>query len=429
MVMRIPLVCVCTLAWLCIGGCKLEEQLPLSPGDATVVVHAVINAAADSQFVLVEYSDDGTRIPVQESQTLFGQILPTRPISDATVELRVTPALGTCSPAEVHLFELPPDTGQGSTETGSGVYLTRDLCALHSGDVLTLTVVTPAGEVVTGQTTIPDATGIAIALVPSGPHLDTVRLRRDRDSVWVHGDNVSAAAFQIEVAAIDVRFSPFQDLSQVFLTDSLGTVIPGDLVPPFQSNPNPPLFRAGQFYTFVVAATDQNFYDFARSGSDPFTGRGFINHLEGGIGVFGSIDVRRSLVRVSGPRTDSREGVYRVTGAIDGAPVDMSLDVYLHDSDFGQGGPSFVALAEGRWAGEPIVTNARGQFDAHRVDGVFGFAATFVGGTAPDTTRYHVRGDPGPPGTPFTVETLTEGGEGVGVLFVVQEPGAVAAPR
>jgi hypothetical protein len=44
--------------------------------------------------------------------------------------------------------------------------------------------------------------------------------------------------------------------------------------------------------------TDTNYYDFVRSRSDPFTGRGFLNHLEGGIGVFGSVEAHTYYLRV-----------------------------------------------------------------------------------------------------------------------------------
>ena len=56
------------------------------------------------------------------------------------------------------------------------------------------------------------------------------------------------------------------------------------------------LIQAGAFT--AVLTVDSNYFDFVRSGSDPITGRGFLNHLEGGIGVFGSVAPYRYTLRV-----------------------------------------------------------------------------------------------------------------------------------
>ena len=47
-------------------------------------------------------------------------------------------------------------------------------------------------------------------------------------------------------------------------------------------------FVPGFDQELVLGAVDANFFDYYRSGSDPFTGTGLINHLEGGIGLFGA---------------------------------------------------------------------------------------------------------------------------------------------
>jgi hypothetical protein len=82
-------------------------------------------------------------------------------------------------------------------------------------------------------------------------------------------------------------------------TDTLGVALPGDLVNPFEGgDAGRPVFGVGREYSLTVAVTDTNYYDFVRSRSDPFTGRGFLNHLEGGIGVFGSVAAYRYVLRV-----------------------------------------------------------------------------------------------------------------------------------
>ena len=71
-----------------------------------------------------------------------------------------------------------------------------------------------------------------------------------------------------------------------------------------------------------MAALDTNYFDFTRSITNPLTGRGFINHLSGGIGVFGSIAPVTYELRVTAPQTDAREGIYRFTGNVAGSFVD-----------------------------------------------------------------------------------------------------------
>jgi hypothetical protein len=103
---------------------------------------------------------------------------------------------------------------------------------------------------------------------------------------------------------IEVRRARFQDdLQFVAVTDSLGLAIPGNVVDPFEGDSGSPVFQPGRSYVLTVALTDSNYYDFIRSRSDPLTGRGFINRLAGGIGVFGSVDQASFLVRVTDTTT------------------------------------------------------------------------------------------------------------------------------
>jgi len=81
-------------------------------------------------------------------------------------------------------------------------------------------------------------------------------------------------------------------------TDTLGLAIPADLYNPFAGDSGQNVFEVGQEYALGISVTDTNYYDFVRSRSDPFTGRGFINHLEGGVGVFGSVATYVYYLRV-----------------------------------------------------------------------------------------------------------------------------------
>jgi hypothetical protein len=76
--------------------------------------------------------------------------------------------------------------------------------------------------------------------------------------------------------------------------------------------------------------SDTNYFDFSRSSNNEFTGRGFINRLTGGMGVFGSAVSGTSRVWVVADTDDPREGLYRLTGEIGEVSIDIELRVYLH---------------------------------------------------------------------------------------------------
>ena len=126
-------------------------------------------------------------------------------------------------------------------------------------------------------------------------------------------------------------------------------------------------------YLFAFATTDTNYFDFVRSGANPFTGRGFINHLSGGIGVFGSVAPQTYEVRVSAPQTDPREGVYRISGQLTrlgGVNVDVTWDVYL--DALSQSTDGFSAFMDGTWVEGSVRTSVDGRFSD-------GFHAQFYG--------------------------------------------------
>jgi hypothetical protein len=139
--------------------------------------------------------------------------------------------------------------------------------------------------------------------------------------------------------------------------------IPGNLVDP--TGDGRTLFRAGAYYQLTVAAMDTDYYDFVRSSTNPLTGRGFINHLTGGIGVFGSEAPLTYELRVTAPQLDPREGRYHLTGVVGGAAVDVTWDVYrdplANGSTFGPG-DGFCAFVDGQWVGGAVRTSANGSF-------------------------------------------------------------------
>jgi hypothetical protein len=282
--MRLPSLPLLPLLPLCLSSCELTE-VTVAEGDPRVIVQAVLSAGADEQFVIVERSLTG-EVPATSTEDAVPPGEPRIPISGATVTL-VHEGPSACT--------VPTDT-LTQREAGSGVYVTSTFCALEPQDRVRLTVVTPDGEVITGTTTVPGARSVSVLLATDSASAvgQVLDLDRERDTIRVGIDAILARAMQLEV-----RWRDDPDEIAVFLfTDSLGVALPGDLFNPFEGDSGEPVFEVGREYSLTVAVTDTNYYDFVRSRSDPFTGRGFLNHLEGGIGVFGSVEAYTYYLRV-----------------------------------------------------------------------------------------------------------------------------------
>jgi len=150
------------------------------------------------------------------------------------------------------------------------VSLDRYNTALVAGGTYQLHVTVPDGRIVTGTTTIPNID--VPAIVPVSQTLD--RLHDTLALAWP--SRVGVRVYEVYVASSRSTFSAFVDTS---------IVLPGTA-----HNASGGLaFIAGLTHQVVVNAVDDNYYDYYRRGSDPFTGSGIINHLQGGIGVFGSV--------------------------------------------------------------------------------------------------------------------------------------------
>jgi hypothetical protein len=376
------------------AGCKLSEEVAAPPGESTVIAHMVLNTAAPVQKLLLERSEGSTsRVP----------------LTGAAVRLTHLNPDASCARPTVTLVEANDSIIWGDEREVRRTYQTRDLCALRAGDRVELRVETSRGELLTGTTTIPGASqtlvrvGATTSLAPRVLPLD-----RTRDSIHVEMTPRFARALAIEAMRkggnprYDNESSPVID----FTTDTMHATLAGSLLDPFEDEEEQTIFRAGVDYLFTFAATDTAYYDFVRSGADPFTGRGFINHLSGGIGVFGSVAPQTWEVRVTAPQKDPREGIYRVFGPLPqiapGRTVDARWDVYL---DAAAGGGDFSALTEGTWVEGPVLSSTDGTFAG-------GFHARFFGVPADplDNARtlylLDYNGQLPPRGTAFTA-TLT----------------------
>ena len=278
---RLPLLALLTLP---LSGCELTE-VTVSAGQPVVVVQAVLSARGTEQFVIVERSLTGSaQVGPTGEDIPPGE--PRLPIVGATVVLSHE-GPSSCTPATDTLAAQAP---------GSGVYVTTAFCPLSAGDRVRLRVVTPDGTVVSGTTTVPGARAVSVRLATDSATAEeqVLDLDRLRDTIRIGVDPVLARALQVEIRRRDAP-----DTIEVYLfTDTLGVALPGDLYNPFEGDSGKPVFEVGREYILAVAVTDSNYYDFVRSRSDPFTGRGFLNRLDGGIGVFGSVATYRYYLRV-----------------------------------------------------------------------------------------------------------------------------------
>ena len=368
-----------------LAGCRLTDVLVLPPGDPVVQVQAVLDPTRTLQTVLVQRSQSGE---------------PTTDVSGASVTLTDLDPRGCAAPA-VQLVE-----------TSSGVYQTTSLCPLAPGDRVELRVSTRDGAIIAGTTRIPGIRGINVragatsALFPPAE----ITMDRTRDSVRVSVDFSASDAMQIEA----VRTTTGEGATLRFVSDTSSTGIPGNLVDPFDERT---IFRAGCYYELTVAALDTNYFDFTRSITNPLTGRGFINHLSGGIGVFGSIAPVTYELRVTAPQTDPREGVYRFTGEVAGSSVDVTWDVYRDALS----ATRIRAFVDGRWVGDSVRTSANGFFTGDMFRGTM-FSSPDAG---PPTVSHVLVGTRAAPGTPFpvTVRSTTTGSVDTVTALQISGPG------
>lgn len=285
---------------LSLAACEFDERV-IGAGRSRPVVHAVL----DPSFTTATYV-------VLVERTLTGQ-LDTRsvrdpddpiasgggiPISEARVEL-VNLAGG---PTAVGIEDLATrEDGKGA-----GVYRFRnESCAplgcapnampIARGARYRLRVTLPGGtEVLEAETTVPIAQQALDTLLarPFDAERDTMRLS------WPRAERAHRYALQVQTP-----YGPYQLFSadtMITLSGGLRNVL-GDRVPL--------VFTPGFRQAVQIAAVDTNYYDYYRSGNDPFTGSGILTHVRGGTGLFGSYaPIRTSAFEVRAPQEEPIEG-------------------------------------------------------------------------------------------------------------------------
>ena len=124
---------------------------------------------------------------------------------------------------------------------------------------------------------------------------------------------------------IETPFGP-----RSFFTDSTRVRLTGEL-----RNTDvkvlPHVFFPGFPQAVTVSAVDSNYYDWYRTHNDPALGRGLVNRVQGGFGLFGSLVRLRFELRVVAPQPEPAAGVFRFNGPPEQRATTpyLSLELYV----------------------------------------------------------------------------------------------------
>jgi hypothetical protein len=232
------------------------ETTPVSPDAKTLVVHAVLDPGVQHQLIVV--------------QTTTGLVVAQRQVTGAVVTI-ATPDGRTLTAVERR--DPTAVTGGGANPTVTTIYdLDVGGAGLIPGGTYQLRVVAPDGRTVTGRTTIPNA-------VPSTTTAPTQMIDRMRDTVSLQWSRVAGArSYQVFVRSTAGSYSLFVADTSVALPGTMQVADGGDNV-----------FERGLSNQLAVIAVDENYFDYYHRTSDVFTTTGLVMHLDGGIGMFGSV--------------------------------------------------------------------------------------------------------------------------------------------
>lgn len=339
------------LGVLAFGACELDETVAAG-GEPMVVVSAIMRPDLPGQHVIVERTFTGG-VDVPDSGDIpIPPRAPRIPIEFALVTVTNLDLPGDTCGQPVEFSATPYDT---ETVAMPGIYWSSPGCpTMRPGDRLRLRVETQEGELVTGTTRVPGMREAYLAVggdsVVLGGGDSVLSFNRDRDTLRFGVDAIVGRLLQLDVR----RHGYLSDYGTKVHVDTTRFTLAGDAVNAFVSGRGNDVFLGGRSYVLTLALSDTNYFNFSRSWNNPFTGRGFINRLEGGIGVFGSAVAATSRVWVVADMDDPREGLFRVAGAITaivdgdtmGVDIDADLRVYLHRP--GATG-EVSAFLEGQW--------------------------------------------------------------------------------
>jgi hypothetical protein len=265
------------VACMAIGaaGCEFGKTVVASPRP-TAVVHAVLNPDAAEQVILLEESLTG-RVTIDDSVALNpndpivsagGQ-----PITGATVELGRTDTLARVIASESTILV-------NGVARGTGRYVVpRSALVIAPGVRYALRIATGDGRTINGETTVP---GPLPGWTPgAGSTSLDVLFNRSTDTLRLFWPAVpNTRTFAIRIDTPNGPWFLFSDSTRFDLAGSLRNFFADGL---------PSVWYPGFRQAASVHAVDKNFYDYYRSGNDPFGGTGLISSVQGGLGLFGSL--------------------------------------------------------------------------------------------------------------------------------------------
>jgi hypothetical protein len=237
------------------------ETTSVSPDANTLIVHAVLDPGVQHQIIVVQTTTGAVAAQLQVTGAVVTIATPDGRTLTA-VERRDTAAV-TAPFCERCFFPFPKVTTIYDLDVGGA--------GLIPGGTYQLRVVAPDGRTVTGRTTIPNA-------VPSMAAGPTQTIDRTRDTVSLQWSRVAGArSYEVVVRSTAGSYSMFADTS-VVLPGTMQVLGNGEDV-----------FERRLTHQLAVIAVDKNYFDYYHRTSDFFTATGLVMHLDGGIGVFGSV--------------------------------------------------------------------------------------------------------------------------------------------
>lgn len=274
------------------SGCELGEEIVTPEGTPAVILHSVFNPDAFQQMILLERAWDGRRFVWQVGQIYdpLNPIFTGGGVPEPRAEIDVTTPSGEVIRA-------------GEFSRGAGVYLVPITGqALTPGGTFLLHVKTTSGEILSSRMTVP-------VFPPSVPVV-SASLDASADTLHLTWEPVAGArAYQVVAENVFRTWTMF--------TESTSARLPGGMRHT-QSDGLPAVFQPGFDQHVSVVAVDSNYYDYYRSSNSSSTGRGLVNRIEGGLGVFGAAaPVIRKRLRITSRFRFPVEGTYAFLGTAD----------------------------------------------------------------------------------------------------------------
>jgi hypothetical protein len=296
----------CALAFA--AACEIEKSA-IPQGPKFLALHGVLSASAPTQAILLERTRNGSVRPVAPSFELESPLGSDSGIAESGATMTLV------TPTGERLFAIEDNIGGGAR--GAGVYRFYVAgSALERNLPYRLEVRTRDGELLAAETSVPEGVPAMVA--------DSSGFDRSTDTVvvsWPKSDGARSYYVRIE--------SPFGP--RAFFTSDTVVRLPGDLRN-VDLDELPHLFIPGFPQAITVSAVDSNFYDWFRTHADPLSGRGLVDRIEGGLGVFGSIVRLRLLDRdVVAPQPEPIAGTFDLVGPPEDTDIQRytRLDLYV----------------------------------------------------------------------------------------------------